>query len=86
MEAIPPLRSNKVLIVGKGPGWDRAASFLSQDDWNIWAIPQSYGLLDSHRVDLVFEIHDPASWRKKKGRIHNLNIGFTKPKLIRLPG
>ena len=89
MEAIPPLRSNKVLIVGKGSGWDRAAPFLSLEDWNVWAIPQSYGLLDTHRVDLVFEIHDPASWHKKKGRIYNLNTGFTKPKLIvptRVPG
>lgn len=81
VELIPPLRSDKVLIVGKGPGWDKARSFFPTD-WNIWTIPQSYGLLESHRVDLVFEIHDPDAWRRKKVRIQMINNTFSPPKLI----
>ncbi len=81
MEPIPPLRSSKVLIVGKGPGWDKALEFLNTD-WNIWTIPQGYTLINSHRVDLVFELHSPEQWKRKKGRLYELNRLFTSPKLI----
>lgn len=89
MEQEPMLRSSRVLIVGKGEGWDRAFKLLDSNEWNVWAIPQAYTLLNDSRVDLVFEVHAPDAWRKKKATIHKLNTAFTRPKLIvpqRVPG
>jgi hypothetical protein len=89
MEQEPILRGPRVLIVGKGEGWDRATELIDSNEWNVWAIPQAYSLLNDSRVDLVFEIHAPEAWRKKKGTIHKLNTVFTRPKLIvprRVPG
>lgn len=81
---IPSLRSTKVLIVGKGPGWELTRDFL-YTDYNIWAIPQSYGNLEvmaGNRVDLVFEVHDPKAWRKKRAILRRLNDLCSPPKLI----
>jgi len=88
---IPNLLSNKVVIVGKGPGYERAREYISTD-YNIWAIPQSYTDLEQmmgHRIDLVFEVHEPQYWRRKKATLHRLNTLYNKPKLIvpqRVPG
>jgi len=84
VEKIPQLLSNKVLIVGKGPGWELAKNFYSSD-YNIWTIPQGYSQLISlkeGRVDLVFEIHSPDQWRKKKATLLQINNIYTTPKLI----
>jgi hypothetical protein len=84
MENTPQLLSNKVLIVGKGPGWELASNFYPSD-YNIWTIPQGYSLLSSlreGRTDLVFEIHSPDQWRRKKATLHQLNALYTTPKLI----
>ena len=81
MEPIPPLKGSQVLIVGKGPGWEKAKEFLDAG-WNVWTIPQSFSLLCDHRVDLVFEIHSPDQWRRKRGTIQELNGRYTIPKLI----
>lgn len=89
MEQEPPLRNSRVLIIGKGEGWERAKPLLNSNEWNAWAIPQSYTLLNDTRIDLVFEIHSPDAWRRKKATIYKLNTAYTKPKLIvphRVPG
>lgn len=82
--AIPPLRSNKVLIVGKGPGWEQTRDF-AYTDYNIWVIPQGYGNLETvcpDRIDLVFEIHQPQAWRKKRAILRRVNDLCSPPKLI----
>lgn len=89
MEQGPILHGSRVLIIGKGEGWDRAIELIDSNEWNVWTIPQVYSLLNDPRIDLVFEIHSPEAWRKKKGTIYKLNTVFTQPKLIvprRVPG
>lgn len=80
---IPPIRSNKVVIVGKGPSWELTRTFLDTD-YNIWMIPQSYANLElivGHRTDLVFEVHVPKAWKRKKAILYKLNQ-YSPPKLI----
>ena len=79
---VPQLKSTKVLIVGKGTGWEKAQEFLNKADWNIWVIPQSYRLLQSHLIDLVFEVHEPSLWRKKRNIIQEVNNIYRPPRLI----
>jgi hypothetical protein len=84
MEMIPPLRSTKALIVGKGPGWELARDFF-ETDYNIWVIPQSYGELENiggHRLDLVFEVHNPDTWRRRKSILYRVNTQWAPPKLM----
>lgn len=81
-EPEPALRSSKVLIVGKGTGWENALLYLPTD-WSVWTIPQSFVLLNySSSIDLVFEVHEPKLWRRKKNILYNINKTYTIPKLI----
>ena len=85
MDSTPPIRSAKVLIIGKGPGWELAREFIDTD-YNIWGIPQSYNCLEQiigHRFDLIFEVHSPKAWKKKKATLYRLNNQYaSSPKLI----
>ena len=72
---IPPLRSDRVLIVGKGPGSEQLRDFLPTE-YNIWTIPQTYSEYEyicGNRFDLIFEVHQPNQWRKKKSILRRLN-------------
>ena len=69
--------------MGKGPGWENTREFLASD-FNIWTIPQSYSNLETlcnKRIDLVFEVHEPRLWKKKRAILYRVNQ-WNPPKLI----
>lgn len=55
--------AKKVVIVGAGSGYDMIRDYEKDKSYEIWCVPTIYPVLESHRVDKVFEVHPQQKWK-----------------------
>lgn len=53
----------KVVIIGAGAGFELIRNYEDNREYEIWCVPTIYPVLQSHRIDKVFEVHPQIKWK-----------------------